>query len=83
MKVRIKGYGRVDYVSKKTGNPVKGWNIYICREPMVSEQSRVTGEICEDLYVSDAFDINKISIGFDYNVTYNRYGGVEEITECV
>lgn len=79
MKVRVEGWKRVDYVSNKTGKNVKGWNIYVTREPSVSESEYITGRVCEDLYVPDTFDIKSVAIGFDFNVVYNRYGGVEEI----
>ncbi len=58
MKVLLIGTGRVDYVSKKTGKEVKGWNLYVTRKPGISESSRVTGEIAESLYVPDTFDIS-------------------------
>lgn len=79
MKVVLVGVGRVDYVSKKTGKPVKGWNLYITRQPGISESQRVKGEIAESLYVPDSFDASGFSVGFTYDVSFNRYGGVESI----
>ena len=82
MKVLLIGTGRVDYVSKKTGKEVKGWNLYVTREPGTSESSRVTGEIAESLYVPDTFDISFLAIGSPVEVSFNRFGGVESIESC-
>lgn len=81
MEVTVKGWKRVDYVSKKTGKNVKGYNIYYTRKPNVSEEAYITGTVCEDVYVSDNFDMSRLAVGFKYNITYNRFGGVEDIQE--
>lgn len=81
MKVRIEGYKKVDYVSKKTNKPVRGWNLYIKRDPSDFEVDRygVVGQVCEDIYMPESFDITSICVGFDYDVYYNRFGGVDRI----
>lgn len=82
MKVLLIGTGRVDYVSKKTGKEVKGWNLYVTREPGVSESKRVTGEIAESLYIPDTIDTAFLELGSSYEISFNRYGGVESIQPC-
>ncbi len=82
MKCLLIGFGRVDYVSKKTGKNIKGWNLYITRQPSVSESVRVTGEIAERFYVPDSFDVNSFSVGSFIDVSFNRFGGIDTIVSA-
>lgn len=83
MKVKVYGYKRVDYVSKKTGRPVKGWNIFITRDSTDYERSNYghVGTVCEDLYMPDSFDPTTLFLnGTDYDVVFNRFGGIDQFT---
>lgn len=80
MVVEVYGYKRVDYTSKKTGNPVKGWNVFVIRDVNDYEASRygAVGRVCEDVYMPDSFDPKTLLLnGTRYDVLFNRFGGVD------
>lgn len=80
----IIGIERVDYVSKKTGNPVKGYTFYC-----VGDRSEIVGgQFCESYFVSDDNCRSLLStvdgkldklIGVDVRPYRNRYGNVEQL----
>lgn len=74
MKCEFVGKRRVDYVSKKTGRQVLGWNLYVTHEDGQTE-----GVMAESLYVPDSFRV-LAQVGDTVDVTFNRYGGVETFT---
>lgn len=71
MKCNFVGKRRVDYVSKKTGRQVLGWNLYVTHD-----EGQTDGVMAESLYVPDAFRVSA-QVGDLVEVTFNRYGGVE------
>ncbi len=74
MQYNFIGKKRVDYVSKKTGKQVLGWNLFVTREDQQTE-----GLLAEQLYVPDAFRIN-VPVGSTVEVYFNRFGGVDSFT---
>lgn len=74
MRCKYVGYKEIDYVSKKTGKPVKGKNLYI-----TYPADNVVGIVAEDIYVSSLMDITGLVIGQEMDVFFNRYGSVEQI----
>lgn len=78
----IIGIQRVDYISKKTNRPVKGYNFYVTES--INEISGF-GDKSEKIYVSETCvsDIPDIYsndyIGCDVDFTYNKFGNVTGI----
>lgn len=81
MTKKILGKQSVDYVSKKTNQPVVGLTLHV-----VGEDSRVEGMACETIYVSDKSPMFQqaisYSLGAEIMVQYNRWGSVESLTLC-
>lgn len=81
MTKNIIGKQRVDYVSKKTNQPVVGLTLHV-----VGEDTRVEGMACETIYISEKSPMYQQAlsypIGADIMVQYNRWGSVETITLC-
>lgn len=80
MKVKILGIQTVDYVSKKTGNPVKGITLH-----SVHKDAQVTGEAVSNIFVSDSLDIPVVSelrVGQLVDVEYNNRGYVCDLSIC-
>lgn len=72
------GIQRREYDSKKTGQHVTGYNIFVAYQ-----QNGVDGVACESLWVSDDLFLNAdILVGDKVNVMYNRYGRVASIAHC-
>lgn len=78
MSKKIVGKQSVDYVSKKTGQPVIGVTLHC-----VGESNRVEGMECETIFVSGRSPIYdqcvKFPLGQEINVSYNRWGAAESI----
>lgn len=78
MKVKVLGIQNVDYVSRKTGNPVKGTTLH-CSFP----DAQVQGDAVESIFVSDNLRIDcisKIKPDSAVNVEYNHRGYVCNVT---
>lgn len=78
--VRLVGKEKVSYVSKKTGNQVEGVKLH-CSTPLDSKN--VEGCVCDSFYVGSGADCYaaclKLPINSDINITYNRYGSIEDV----
>lgn len=77
MKVTLLGVQMVDYVSKKTGNPVKGVTLHA-----KYKDAQVTGEAVDSIYVSDSLDlpcIPELKPGQIVDVSYNNRGYVCDV----
>lgn len=71
---KVIGVKNVDYVSRRSGRPVKGYSLYL-----TYERNDVDGLACEDVYVSTE-RINDVPyVGDLCSVYYNRYGSVESV----
>lgn len=78
MKVRVVGVQSVDYVSRKTGNPVKGVTLHA-----VYKDAQVHGEAVGNIFVSDNLGIAcvaDIAPGATIDVQYNNRGYVADIS---
>lgn len=70
----IIGIERLDYVSKKNGQRVRGTNLY-CIDG--SEYKNTIGNRCEKLYCKESVDTSDFAIGDRIEVSYNRWGNIE------
>lgn len=80
MKMTVRGIQMVDYISKKTGKPVKGVTLFCSHK-----EQAVDGEMTEDVFVSDSLDCARLAYalkpGSLIDVEYNRRGYVADL--CV
>ena len=78
MKMTVRGIQLVDYISKKTGNPVKGVTLFCSHK-----EQGVDGEMTEDVFVSDSLDCARTAYflkpGILIDVEYNRRGYVADL----
>lgn len=66
------------YESKKTGQQVSGYNIFV-----TYTANGVDGVACDSLWVTEqVFFEADISLGDKVNVMYNRYGRVVALKAC-
>lgn len=77
MKYNVLGIEKVDYVSKKTGQPVRGTNLH-CSQ--VENPDHVDGIRVERLYVPERVHLGGLSVGDDVDVYFNRYGSVDTVS---
>lgn len=80
MKVRILGISKVDYVSQRTGEPVKGVSLH-----SAFKDQNVEGEAVDNIFVSDRLGIvgiSSIKPGDTVDVEYGRRGSVTNVTLC-
>lgn len=79
--MKIVGKENVDYVSKKTNQPVVGVTLHC-----VGMSDRVNGEAVDTIYVSSKSPMYQqcldFPLGTDIYVSYNRYGSVETIEKA-
>lgn len=74
MKVKVLGIQSVDYVSRKTGNPVKGVTLHSS-----FKDAQVEGEAVSPIFVSDNLRLDCVSSirpGMLVDVQYNNRGYV-------
>lgn len=78
MEARVLGVQQVNYVSKKTGNPVVGVTLHCA-----SKDPDVVGECAENVFISDNLNIrgliDSIHPGDIIDVVYNRRGYVADV----
>ena len=80
MKVKVLGIQSVDYVSRKTGNPVKGVTLH-----SAFKDAQVEGESVSSIFVSDNLNlkcISEIRPGMLVYVEYNNRGYVCDLAIC-
>ena len=75
---KVVGKQTVDYVSKKTGQPVKGVTLHL-----TYPDDRIIGLGTESVFVSAKSTCYSVvmclELGDDVDLFYNRYGSVEDI----
>lgn len=74
MKATVIGIQQVDYTSRKTGSPVKGYTLHV-----VNKDAQVDGYSVSNVFVSDNLGIpgvNGIRPGTRIDVEYNNRGYV-------
>lgn len=76
--MKVVGKQNVDYISKKTQEPVKGVSLHC-----VGTRNTVEGECVETIYVSAKSamydEVMKLPLGSSVTVSYNRWGSVESV----
>lgn len=80
MKVKVLGVQPVDYVSRKTGNPVKGVTLHSS-----FRDAQVEGESVSSIFVSDNLGIKcivDVHPGMLVDVQYNNRGYVCDLAIC-
>ncbi|MCC2875599.1 hypothetical protein LK536_04860 [Lachnoclostridium pacaense] len=80
MKVKVLGIQAVDYISRKTGNPVKGVTLHSS-----FKDAQVEGESVSSIFVSDNLGIKavaEIRPGMMVDVEYNNRGYVCDLVVC-
>lgn len=80
MKYEIIGIEPVNYVSKKTGRPVKGTNLH-CYD-LNKADGIVYGQAVDRLYVKESIDCRSLQPGDHINIFYNRWGNIDEVRLC-
>lgn len=78
MLVKVLGIQSLDYVSRKTGNPVKGVTLHSCYK-----DAQVVGESVGAIFVSDNLGINCISEiqpGMLVDIEYSPRGYVSNVS---
>lgn len=76
MNLQVVGIQKVDYVSKKTNQPVTGLTFHV-----LGSRKDVEGEACETIFVSSRSDVpvEDVKVGSVVEVSYNRFGSVQDI----
>lgn len=79
--MKIVGKQMVDYVSKKTNQPVKGVSLHC-----VGARNDVEGESVETIFVSARSamyeSVISMPLGTSILVSYNRWGSPENVQAC-
>lgn len=80
MTVEVVGIQDVNYVSRKTNNPVSGTTFHV-----TYPKEGVEGVVCESIFVSSRSDIQVagIRVGDTVDLSYNRYGSVDRLDPVV
>ena len=80
--MKIVGVERVDYTSKKTGKPVKGYRIHMTEEKEgmygVCASNIFIGEKVGEIFLSEYANLEQ-ALGEEVRVLYNQYGRVDGI----
>ena len=77
MKAKITGIQEVNYVSRKTGNPVKGVTLHC-----VYKDPQVKGEAADGIFVSDNLGLDfvySLVPGDEVDIVYNNRGFVADV----
>lgn len=83
MDLKIVGKQKVDYVSKKTNQPVVGITLHCVSN---TNDERFEGMQTETIFISNKSPMHEqclaFPIGSEISVMYNRYGSVESVLLC-
>lgn len=81
MSKKIVGKEKVDYVSKKTNQPVTGLTFHCVGDPINSD--RFEGKEVDTIFISSKSPMYaqciSYAIGSEITVQYNRWGSVESV----
>lgn len=79
--MKIFGVEKVDYISRKSNQRVEGLNLHCVSDPV--ETDHMSGQQVDRIFVSvrsQAWSsIQKLRIGDEIRVLYNRYGSVDDV----
>ena len=78
MVYHVLGIETGDYVSKKTGQPVRGTNLH-CTYPTDPDNKKIQGDRVERLYVPERVRVDGIQLGDNVEVYFNRFGSVDSV----
>lgn len=76
-KYTVIGIERRSYVSKKTGQYVEGYNLYLSQEV---KNNHVLGVRCYSQWISPEFFSDEIEVGSVVSLGFNRFGRVCSVT---
>lgn len=72
MEVKVLGIKKIDYISKRTNNPVHGTELHVS-----FQDNRVSGLAVDKIFVRDRVDIGSVKLGDSLNLLFDRYGQVD------
>lgn len=79
--MKIVGKQSVNYISKKTQEPVKGVSLHC-----VGSRNDVEGHSVETIFISAKSamydEVSKMPLGTEITVSYNRWGSVDYVQAC-
>ena len=73
----VLGIEHRSYVSKKTGNNVDGYNLYLSQE---ANDKNLLGVRCYTEWLSSELYSDEIEVGSVVSICYNRFGRVASVT---
>lgn len=73
---KVLGIEIVDYVSKKTGNRVKGTKFHCVSD---LEKDNLLGNQVESMYIPETVCLTGIDVGSNVDFYFNRYGSVMDV----
>lgn len=76
MIIEVVGYKKVDFVSKDTGEQIKGFNVYYTADKVENVKGCEAGKIFLSVEKAQKFDI---IVGQSYEVQYNRWGKIDNM----
>ena len=74
---KVIGVEHRSYMSKKTGKNVEGYNLYLSQE---ADDKNVMGVRCYSEWLSPGMYSDKIEVGCEVSLGYNRFGRVASVT---
>lgn len=73
MHYNVVGIRTVNYISKKTGNPVSGVEFHV-----TFSDKNVNGLATDKIFISSRnLDVSHVKLNDDIQILYNRYGQVD------
>lgn len=75
---KFEGFEKVDYISKKTGKPVNGYNVYLSA-PVSEKRGKGRKMFAQYVTAKIAEDIKEENIGRNICFAYNRFGYVSAL----
>ena len=74
----VVGFRSVNFTDEKTNKQINGYSLFLLRSPNAYE-NKVTGQICEKLFVSSEYVKYTPELGDEIVLVYNKYGKVSSI----
>lgn len=79
-KWNVVGFKNVNYKSKKTGQQVEGYNLYLTAS---GETPYIEGEECKDIFISRRSCAYDPVVGDEINIIYNERGYVDNVVSVL
>ena len=74
----VVGFRSVNFTDEKTNKQINGYSLFLLRAPN-DDENKVTGQICEKLFVSSEYVKYTPELGDEIVLVYNKYGKVSSI----